>query len=174
MWAIGIQLYPQIPPKHPFQSEELVRVFVLKDLSCSFCKGCFSYGLPKPIISFIKVLTKQINFNIWCKGRTHVCEDNYINQHSVRIYKEQKIRTFSDPQVIRVNCSMNMFYVWFGVSVLPSHSSVVLTLQVLIVTKINFLLTISMHCQEIWLWELIKWTPTALLWSFIKFSQLIL
>ena len=129
MWAIGIQLYSQIPPKkHPFQSEELVRVLVGKDLSCSFCKGCFSYGLPKPIVSFSKVLTKQIHFNIWCKGRTHVCEETAILTNiSVTTYKEEQIRTFSDPQVICVNCSMNMFYVWFGVSVLPSHSSVVLT-----------------------------------------------
>ena len=34
-----------------------------------------------------------------------------------------------------------------------------LTLQVPIVANINFLLTISIHCQEIRLWELIKWSP---------------
>ena len=27
------------------------------------------------------------------------------------------------------------------------------------VTNINFLLTISIDCQEIWLWELINWSP---------------
>ena len=27
------------------------------------------------------------------------------------------------------------------------------------VTNINFSLTISIHCQEKWLWELIKWSP---------------
>ena len=75
-------IIPTNPPppkkKHSFQSEELVRLLVCKHLSCPFCKGCFSYGLPKPIISFIKVLTKQINFNIWCKGRTHVCAETAI------------------------------------------------------------------------------------------------
>ena len=40
-----------------------------------------------------------------------------------------------------------------------------------IVTNINLLLTISIHCQEIRLWELIKWSPK---WSFIIFSQHIL
>ena len=34
----------------------------------------------------------------------------------------------------------------------------VLTLQVPIVTNINFLLTISICCQEKWLWEIIKWS----------------
>ena len=34
-----------------------------------------------------------------------------------------------------------------------------LTLQVPIVTNINFLLTISICYQEKWLWELIKWSP---------------
>ena len=42
-------------------------------------------------------------------------------------------------------------------------------------TKIIFLLTISIYCQEKWLWELIKWSPKEkMLWSFIRFSQLIL
>ena len=35
----------------------------------------------------------------------------------------------------------------------------VLTFEVSIVTNINFLLTISIHCQEIRLWELLKWSP---------------
>ena len=34
-----------------------------------------------------------------------------------------------------------------------------LTLEVQIVTNINFLPMISVHCQEIRLWELIKWSP---------------
>ena len=34
----------------------------------------------------------------------------------------------------------------------------VLTLQVPIVTNVNFLLTISIQCQDIRLWELIKWS----------------
>ena len=34
-----------------------------------------------------------------------------------------------------------------------------LPLWVPIVTNINFLLPISIHCQEIRLWELIKWSP---------------
>ena len=34
-----------------------------------------------------------------------------------------------------------------------------LTLEVPVVTKINFLLTISIQCQEIRFWELIKWSP---------------
>ena len=34
-----------------------------------------------------------------------------------------------------------------------------LTLQVPMVTNIKFLLTISIHCQEIRLWELLKWSP---------------
>ena len=40
-------------------------------------------------------------------------------------------------------------------SMAPSVS--LLTLKVLIVTNINFLLPISICCQEKWLWELIKW-----------------
>ena len=44
-----------------------------------------------------------------------------------------------------------------------------LTLWVLMVTNINFLLTISIHCQEIWLWQLIKWSSKRkcldLLWN---------
>ena len=42
------------------------------------------------------------------------------------------------------------------------------------VTKHNFLLTISIDSQEQSLWELIKWSQGKNLWSFIKFSQLIL
>ena len=34
-----------------------------------------------------------------------------------------------------------------------------LTLQVPMVTNINFLQTISIHCQEKRLWELLKWSP---------------
>ena len=34
-----------------------------------------------------------------------------------------------------------------------------LTLYVPIVSNVNFLLTISIQCQEIRLWELIKWSP---------------
>ena len=34
----------------------------------------------------------------------------------------------------------------------------VLTLQVPIVTNVNFLLTMSIQCQDIRLWELIKWS----------------
>ena len=41
-------------------------------------------------------------------------------------------------------------------------------------TNINFLLIISIDCQEQSLWELIKWSQRKNLWSFINFSQLIL
>ena len=34
-----------------------------------------------------------------------------------------------------------------------------LTLYVPIVTNVNLLLTVSIHCQEMRLWELIKWSP---------------
>ena len=37
--------------------------------------------------------------------------------------------------------------------------AIFLTLQVPTVSNINFLLTISIQCQEIRLWELIKWSP---------------
>ena len=44
-----------------------------------------------------------------------------------------------------------------------------LTLWVPMVTNINFLLTISIHCQETWLWQLIKWSSKRkcldLLWN---------
>ena len=41
-------------------------------------------------------------------------------------------------------------------------------------TNINFLLTISIHCQEMRLWDLTKITKEKMPWSYIKFSQLIL
>ena len=41
---------------------------------------------------------------------------------------------------------------------LCTMGTVSLTLQVPVVTNINFLLTISICCQEKWLWELIKWS----------------
>ena len=37
--------------------------------------------------------------------------------------------------------------------------NIFLNLLVLIVTNMNFLLTIFICCQEKWLWELIKWSP---------------
>ena len=40
-----------------------------------------------------------------------------------------------------------------------SEAFSLLTLQVPMVTNINFLLMISIHFQEIWLRELIKWSP---------------
>ena len=51
-----------------------------------------------------------------------------------------------------------------------------LTLQVPMVTNINFLQTISIHCQEKRLWELLKWSPKRkcldlLLNSFNNFLQ---
>ena len=48
-----------------------------------------------------------------------------------------------------------------------------LTLQVQMVTNINFLPKIFIPCQEIRLWEFIKWSQ-KMLWSAIKCSQLIL
>ena len=51
----------------------------------------------------------------------------------------------------------------------PSYSQTPLTLWVPMVTNINFLLTMSIHCQEKRLWELIKWSPKwkciDLLWN---------
>ena len=42
----------------------------------------------------------------------------------------------------------------------PPHGMHILTLQVPIVTNINFLLLmIPIQCQEVRLWELIKWSP---------------
>ena len=52
--------------------------------------------------------------------------------------------------------------------------STLLTLQVSIVTKINFLLTISIHCQEISYENDKKITKEKMTLSIIKFSQLIL
>lgn len=88
-------------------SEWRVRVLVVKDISCSFCKGCFSYGLPKHIISLIKVFTKQNiikNFiNIWCKGRTHVCEETvtliniHVSTFCVRVWFKCGSLSYSPP-----------------------------------------------------------------------------
>ena len=40
------------------------------------------------------------------------------------------------------------------------------------VTNINFLLTISIHCQEIRLWELIKWSPKKK-WTHLHFGKVV-
>ena len=54
---------------------------------------------------------------------------------------------------------------WYFIGELKQRTSTeseafsLLTLQVPMVTNINFLLMISIHFQEIWLRELIKWSP---------------
>ena len=70
----------------------------------------------------------------------NVCSFSYSSSHVVNTSKHATmIYALKIKKILRI--------IWF------------LALKVLRVTKIHFLLTISIHCQEIRLWRVIKWSP---------------
>ena len=75
-------------------------------------------------------------------SRNNVCSFSYSSSHVVNTSKQATMicaLKITEIQVLRI--------IWL------------LALKVLRVTKIHFLLTISIHCQEIRLWRIIKWSP---------------
>ena len=118
-------------------------------------------NLPHWKLNYIEIETEKIRGHCALFKAPNVYSEHVINIHFISLsnplHAKKKNYIYIQflagvPLRIRRHKALNLTKNIY-------HSGEVVTLEVPIVTNVNFLLMISIECQAIRLWELIKWSP---------------
>ena len=118
-------------------------------------------NLPHWKLNYIEIETKKIRGHCALFKAPNVYSEHIINIHFISLSNplHAKKKNYIYIQFLAgvPSCESGDTKLWIWPKIYITGE--VVTLEVPIVTNVNFLLMISIECQAIRLWELIKWSP---------------